>query len=182
MKHSSACASGQRPSAAQLRIAGWLGAGHRAYAESVFQRLEAAGCGQAYRYEGEVDRRQKIEFLQQIDLLCVPTTYREPKGLYVLEALAAGVPVVQPAHGSFPELLEATRGGRLVPPGDQDHLVETLFLLLTDHALRRELAERGRKAVHQTFHAQAMAQATLEVYRKVMDAHRSPAAVSSGSR
>jgi glycosyltransferase involved in cell wall biosynthesis len=52
----------------------------------------------------------------------VPTSYREPKGLYVLEALANGVPVVQPKHGSFPELIEATGGGLLVNPEDpQDH-------------------------------------------------------------
>ena len=59
-----------------------------------------------------------MRFLQGLDVLSVPTTYREPKGLYVLEALANGVPVVQPRHGSFPELIEATGGGLLVNPDD----------------------------------------------------------------
>ena len=62
----------------------------------------------------------KVRFLQSIDVLSVPTTYREPKGLYVLEAWANGVPVVQPRHGSFPELIEATGGGLLVEPDDPD--------------------------------------------------------------
>ena len=70
-----------------------------------------------FEYCGEVDRRQKIELLNSIDVLSVPTIYNEPKGLFVLEAFANGVPVVQPRHGAFPELTEATEGGRVVEPG-----------------------------------------------------------------
>ena len=92
---------------AQLHIAGYLAASDRDYAESLFARLRAAGAGDDFQYVGEVDRRGKIEFLRQIDVFSAPTICREPKGLFVLEALAAGVPVVQPDHGAFPELLEA---------------------------------------------------------------------------
>ena len=60
-------------------------------------------------------------FLQSLDVLSVPTTYREPKGLYVLEAWANGVPVVQPRHGSFPELMEAAGGGLLDRFPDRPH-------------------------------------------------------------
>ena len=49
-----------------------------------------------------------MKILKSLDVLSVPTVYQEPKGLYVLEALANGIPVVQPRHGAFPELLEAT--------------------------------------------------------------------------
>lgn len=160
----------QRPETAdtQLRVAGWLGEEHRAYAQSAFDQLDAAGCGEAYRYEGEVDRQQKIELLRQIDVLCVPTTYREPKGLYVLEALAAGVPVVQPDHGAFPELLQATGGGRLVRPDDPEHLADVLFELLTNKPLRHDLGQRGRQAVFQEFNAEAMARSVLDVYQRFL--------------
>ena len=78
----------QRPGMedARLRIAGWLGPGQRAYAETQFARLRAAGAGDVFEYVGEIDRREKIAFLQSLALLSVPTTYREPKGLFVLEA------------------------------------------------------------------------------------------------
>ncbi len=111
------------------------------------------------------DHVSKVRFLQNLDVLSVPTTYREPKGLYVLEALANGVPVVQPRHGSFPELIEATGGGLLVNPEDPEDLARGLRQLLENLAHRNELGRKGKEAVHQRFHAARMAQETIEVYR-----------------
>ena len=150
--------------AARLELAGWLGDAHREYAETQFAKLRAAGAGEAFSYRGEVDRRAKIGFLRNLDVLCVPTTYRDPKGLFALEAMAAGVPVVQPDHGAFPELIASTGGGCLTPPDDAHALSETLHALLIDHQRRREYAEAGLKAVHQDRNADTMAQATLEVF------------------
>ena len=113
-----------------------------------------------------VDRQGKIDFLRGLDLLSVPTVYREPKGLFVLEALASGVPVVQPEHGAFPELLAGTGGGKLVRPEDPQHLAETLHHMLTDHEHRLTLGQQGRETVHRDFNAQRMAQETLDVYRQ----------------
>jgi glycosyltransferase involved in cell wall biosynthesis len=93
----------------------------------------------------------------------VPTTYREPKGLYVLEALAHGVPVVQPRHGSFPELLGRTGGGLLVEPADPAALAAGLRQLLDDPAARGEMGRAGRAAVREQFTADAMARNTLAV-------------------
>jgi glycosyltransferase involved in cell wall biosynthesis len=151
---------------ARLRIAGWLGPSQRAYAEAQFDRLRAAGLAEAFQYDGELDRPGKIRFLQQLDVFSVPATYRDPKGLYVLEALTAGVPVVQPHHGAFPELLAATGGGRSTPPGDAAALARALHELLTDPAQRRQLGEAGQRAVRERFHAEAMAQATLDVFQQ----------------
>jgi glycosyltransferase involved in cell wall biosynthesis len=152
---------------AQLQIAGWLGAQHKKYAEESFAMLRAAGLADSFKYWGEVDRQQKLQFLQAIDVLSVPTPYQEPKGLFVLEALAAGVPVVQPAHGAFPELLEATGGGLLVPAEDRDALAEGLHALLLDASRRRELGALGRAAVLENFHAAAIAQRTIAVLERI---------------
>lgn len=142
---------------ARLRIAGWLGAHRRAYAEETLGRLGEAGLANAVEYVGEVDRAGKLRFLQSIDVLSVPTTYREPKGLFVLEALAAGVPYVQPAHGAFPELLADVGGGLLVPPEDPAALAATLHELLLDRDRRLALAEQGRAAVLARRNADMMA-------------------------
>jgi glycosyltransferase involved in cell wall biosynthesis len=151
---------------AELHVAGWLGEHRRKYAEEQFDKLRAAGLGDALHYAGSVDRHGKVEFLRQLDVLSVPTVYREPKGLFVLEALAMGVPVVQPNHGAFPELIEWTGGGRLVRPEDPAHLALVLHELLTDHAARRELGRCGRESVLARFNADAMAQQALELYAK----------------
>src|SRR5581483_2527875 len=98
-----------------------------------------------------------VSFLQTLDVLSVPTTYHEPKGLYVLEALANGVPVAQPRHGSFPELVEMTGGGVLVEPGNADELAVAWRRLLEDRAQAEEMGRRGQGVVRERFHAPRMA-------------------------
>ena len=150
----------------QLGIAGWLGASHRRYAEHLFQRLQDAGLGDAFHYAGSVNRKEKIEFLQTLSVFSVPAIYRDPKGLYALEALAAGVPVVAPDHGALPELIAATGGGWLVPPNDPHALASTLHDLLVDPRALAERGQKGKRVVHQTRNAEAMARAALEVYKR----------------
>jgi glycosyltransferase involved in cell wall biosynthesis len=150
----------------KLAVAGWLGEQHRPYADEQFARLQNAGLAHAYHYAGTVDRQQKVDFLRSIDVLSVPTTYRDPKGLFILEALASGVPVVQPAHGAFPELLEVTGGGKLVTPNNSHELAAALHALLIDGDARRALGQAGRKVVHHRFHADAMAAAVMNVIRE----------------
>ena len=153
---------------AHLRIAGWLGETNKAYAQQQFHRLESAGLAAAFEYIGEVDRSAKVEFLHSIDLLSVPTVYHDPKGLFVLEALAAGVPVVQPDHGAFPELLSATTGGQLVRPGDAQHLADTMFEMLLHRQLCRDAGVAARQRVLANFDAATAAKATLDVYEKFL--------------
>jgi glycosyltransferase involved in cell wall biosynthesis len=148
---------------ARLRFAGWLGEHNRQYLDGIMKKLTDAGLA------GDVERvdcptqADKACFLQGIDVFSVPAPYREPKGLYVLEALAAGVPVVQPRHGSFPELVEQTGGGLLVDPDDPADLAVGLRRLLEDAARRRELAAKGRAAVRERFTAEVMARETARV-------------------
>jgi glycosyltransferase involved in cell wall biosynthesis len=152
----------------RLRVSGWLGASHRPYFEDVRKRLESSGLAGDFTHVESPDHDSKVRFFQEIDVLSVPTTYREPKGLYVLEALANGVPVVQPAHGSFVELIEATGGGLLVRPEDPQDLARGLRRLLDDPGLRAELGRRGQEVVRQRFTAEEMARNTLAVYRKFL--------------
>jgi glycosyltransferase involved in cell wall biosynthesis len=150
----------------RLRVSGWLGESQRPYLDGIQRRLKEAGLVQDFEYIESPDHGSKVEFLQGLDVLSVPTSYREPKGLYVLEALANGVPVVQPRHGSFPELIEATGGGLLVNPEDPEDLARSLRQLLANQAHREELGRKGKEAVQQRFHAARMAEETVAVYQK----------------
>ncbi|HYO12966.1 MAG TPA: glycosyltransferase family 4 protein [Thermoanaerobaculia bacterium] len=152
----------------RLRVAGYLGERDKPFLQELESRIRAWGLGDLYEYAGEVDRDGKIRFLRSLDVLSVPTVYREPKGLFVLEALANGVPVVQPRHGAFPELLEATGGGLLVEPGSPEALARGIAELLDDPARRAELGRRGREAVHARFGDAAEAANALEVYGRVL--------------
>ncbi|HBE69161.1 MAG TPA: hexosyltransferase [Planctomycetaceae bacterium] len=130
----------------RLDIAGWLGPQHEAYWQEQKRKISAAGLDDRVHYHGSVDRVGKLEFLSKIELLCVPTTYREPKGLFVLEALAAGVPYVLPDHGAFPELHARHDSGHLVKPEDQTALADKLSEALDDLA---EITSRARLAREQ---------------------------------
>ncbi|HVR29091.1 MAG TPA: glycosyltransferase family 4 protein [Thermoanaerobaculia bacterium] len=154
----------------RLRVAGYLGGRDAAYFERVKKQVGDAGLGPRFEYLGEVDRAGKIELLRGLDVLSVPTVYREPKGLFVLEALANGVPVVLPAHGAFPELIEATGGGVLVEPGSVDALASGIEGLLRDRARRRELGARGREAVMREYSADAAAAETEKLWEGVLAA------------
>lgn len=151
-----------KPGTAQitLKIAGWLSPENRQYAETQWKRLNDAGWEADYEYLGTVDRETKLEFFKQIDVLSVPTEFQEPKGLYALESLAAGVPVVLPAHGSFPELVEQTQGGLLFEPGNTSQLAQSLVDILERDDFRRQLGRRGQQYVHQHRNSESMATAT----------------------
>ncbi len=149
----------------RLRISGYLGAHNLPWFDSLLAKLRERGHGDVVEHVESPDHDSKVRFLQSLDVLSVPTTYREPKGLYVLEALANGVPVVQPRHGSFPELVEATGGGLLVEPDNPGDLAAALRRLADDPSVARELGRKGREAVHTRFTADRMARDTADVYR-----------------
>lgn len=152
----------------RLRVAGYLGERDRPYLEDLEARIAGWGLSGFYERVGEVDREEKIRFLQSLDVLSVPTVYRDPKGLFVLEALANGVPVVQPRHGAFPEMIEATGGGLLVEPDSPEELARGIETLLRDSGLRQELGRRGREAVRARFHDRAEAEATIRIYERLL--------------
>ena len=154
------------PGAVKLKIAGYLGERDRSYFEGLMERIDAWGLRTEVECWGAVDRRGKIDFLNGLHVLSVPTVYEEPKGLFVLEALANGVPVVQPRHGAFPELIEATGGGLLVQPGSAEAVAAAIGELMNDAGLRERLARRGKEAVHRSYGDEAMAAATAELYRE----------------
>ena len=144
---------------ARLVVAGQLNPADRPYLERI--KRETHG---GLDYLGQPDRPAKLAMLASLDVLSVPTVYREPKGLFVLEALACGVPVIQPNHGAFPELIAATGGGLLVEPSNPAALAEAIAALMDDPARRTSLGRQGHAAVLQSFTDRIMADRTWAVY------------------
>ncbi len=154
----------QRPEAnVRLRVAGYFGVAQEKFLAEREAKLAAAGLSNDYKRIDCPSHADKQRFLRELDVLSVPTTYREPKGLYVLEAWASGVPVVQPRHGSFPELIEATGGGVLVNPDDPADLARALAAMMDDRVAAATMGRSGRAGVEQRFHDAAMARETLAV-------------------
>lgn len=152
----------------RLKVAGYLGAKDRPYYLELEKKIAAAGLIDRYDYLGEVDRGGKIAFLRSIDLFSVPTVYREAKGIPILEAMANAVAVVEPAHGAFPEMIQATGGGILVEPHSAAALASGLRQLLDEPAKRAELGAAGRSAVLDRFGDTPMAKATAALYESLV--------------
>lgn len=152
----------------RLRVAGYLAEADRGYLERVRADLGDHAGADAFEFVGEVDRAGKLEFLRSLHVLSVPAVHPEAKGLYVLEAMASGVPVVLPRRGSFPELVEATGGGLLYDPGKTEGLADGIARLMDDGELRDKLARRGRSVVHESFNEDVMAEQTWTLYERTV--------------
>ena len=154
--------------ALRLRAGGYLGASDRPYLAEIEARLADRGLADRFQYVGELDRAGKIAFLQSLDVMSMPTVYAESKGISVLEAWANGVPVVLPAHGAFPELVEDTGGGLLCEPHDASALAAGLRQLIGDPARAAEHGRRAQRAIHERYHAEEMAGRTVALYRTII--------------
>ena len=156
-----------RAGGSTLEVAGYLAPEHRGYLRDIERRMKDAGLEREFNYRGVLDREHKIAFLRNLDVLSVPSTYDEPKGIFLLEAMANGVPVVQPRRGAFPEILERTGGGILVEPDNPGSLAEGLLSLWKDPARRAELGSRGARGVRAYYNVSRMAETAREVYGKI---------------
>lgn len=148
----------------KLRVAGTQTDADLPFVERMKARLAEKGLLGEAEFLPNLDRAEKIGYLQSLSVLSVPVLYGESFGLYVIEALAAGVPVVQPRHGAFPELVEATGGGVVCEPGDPVALAEAIEALLLDPEKRARHATAGRRAVLENFSVERMAQGVLRVF------------------
>jgi glycosyltransferase involved in cell wall biosynthesis len=148
----------------RLDAAGYMAPAQAGYLDGVKQKLAAAGLAGEFMYHGALDRDAKLEFLQSIDVLSVPAPYEEPKGVFVLEAMAEGVPVVQPRRGAFTEMVEKTGGGLLVPPGDPAALAGGIKQIFDDPDLADRLGTRGFDGVRQHYSIARSTERLLTVY------------------
>jgi len=138
------------------------------------RRLAESGLAEAVSFHPNLSRDEKLSFLSSVDVLSVPSRFSEAFGLFVVEALAAGTPVVQPDVCGFREIIEATGGGRLCPTNTPSALAVTLAEVLADPAELRRLGECGRQAVAERFSDAAMAREVLAETRSLLALSPSP--------
>ena len=150
----------------RLEVAGYLGREHRGYLSGLEGEMSRHGLAREFRYHGVLDRKEKIAFLRSLAIASVPTDCEEPKGLFLLEAMACGVPVVQPRRGAFEEVLTRTGGGRLVEAGNNQALADVLAELVVDREQRRDLGRRGAEGVRQHYSASNMARSAITSIEK----------------
>jgi glycosyltransferase involved in cell wall biosynthesis len=115
----------------------------------------------------EFQGNSKQEFFSNIDIMSVPVRKHDGYGLYILEANAAGVPVVQPATGAFPEIIERTKGGITYSPDNVTELSTNLLKLFRDNDLRLRLGKIGKEKVLTELSLDKMSEGLSEVYNSL---------------
>jgi len=176
---------------ARLHLAGAATADNQALVESLRQRLAAAGLSDQVKWQTNLSREEKIAMLGALTLFSVPATYPEAFGLYVIEAMACGVPVVQPAAASFPEIIARAGVGVLVPsrsagvtPASIDAcaLAQAWHELLNQPDKLREMAAASRRAAEECYGVSVMRDGFLALARTVLTGGAGilPAAMESG--
>ena len=148
----------------RLVIAGGQTTADRRFVRGVRRTLERAGVLDDVEWLGDFDRDAKQAFLPRLSVLCVPDRVGSASGMFAIEALLAGVPVVQPACGAMPELIEATGGGVLYEPENVDDLTARLGALLADPGEARRLGQAGRQAALEQFTAEAAAARLVDLF------------------
>jgi glycosyltransferase involved in cell wall biosynthesis len=163
------CRLRARPAVPPTRLlaGGYMLNEHRPYLDAVVASLQGAGLAGDFRYAGAPDRAGKIALLREMDVMSMPATYDEPKGFTLLEAMANGVPVVQPNRGAFTEIVERTGGGLLVAKDDPDALADGLFALLTDRSRAAALGRAGAEGVRRHYTVDHMAAAAEDAYAQL---------------
>ena len=154
----------------RLEAAGYAAPEYVSYLDGVKAVLRGAGLADEFTYHGVLDRNQKLAFLTSLDVLSVPATFDEPKGMFLLEAMACGVPVVQPRRGAFVEIVERTGGGVLVDPDDPDALADAFQELLQDRARVGELGQSAYQNVRLHYSVEESASRLLSVYESALSA------------
>ena len=156
---------------ARLRLAGGRSADDRAYVGKLKKRIATLGLDADVEFLTEFNQQDRVRFLQTLSVMSVPETRPVAYGLYVLEAWAAGIPVVQPDTGVFSELLAETPGGVLYQERTPAVLADALKGLLADPERAAQLGRQGRKGVVARFDAKDTTGELLDLYEKIVRTH-----------
>lgn len=150
-----------------LKAGGWLSEKDQPFLAEQINKIRAAGLEDRFDYIGSPDGEGKKAFLKKIDLFCVPARFLEPKGLYLLEAMACGIPVVAPDKGAFPEIVNASGAGVLFEGENITDLAEKLAAFFENEIANKSQGENGRKWVAENNDQAAMAKGTAKVFQSL---------------
>lgn len=153
----------------RLRATGGFTAADRPFLDAIQAQLRQHGFVDAVDFEPDFQGAQRAAFLRSVNVFATPAPDGEAFGVQLIEAMAQGVPVVQPRTGAYPEIVEASGGGLLYDAADKDGLKNALRTLLLNPETARALGRQGQKAVRERFHIEKTVENLLRVYQALLD-------------
>jgi glycosyltransferase involved in cell wall biosynthesis len=147
-----------------LHVCGGFTSDDKPFISEQIKKIKEHGFKSSVHIYPEFVGSAKEDFLSAIDIMSVPVRKYDAYGLYILESNAAGIPVVQPATGAFPEIIEMTGGGILYEPDTVEQLAENLKTLLRNKELAGSYGKRGSIAVKEKLTLKHMSSDLISMY------------------
>ncbi len=138
------------------------------FVNKLVSRIKEQGFADDFKIFKNFDKSSRIQFLKSLTLLSVPVPSGEAFGAYQVESLAAGVPVVQPNVGCYPEFVNATQGGLIYEPNTGTALAKAMASLLEDPDRMRRMGQQGRDAVMAGYSIDDMVKNMLKLYESLV--------------
>jgi glycosyltransferase involved in cell wall biosynthesis len=151
----------------QLHLCGGYTGDDKSFIKEQFRKITSNNLDSDVKIYSAFSGKQKEEFFRTVDIMSVPVRKHDAYGLYILEANLAGVPVIQPGTGAFPEMVERTKGGFVYNPDTVDELAKTITLALADMKKLEKVRKQGFDAVKTKLSTSDMAKQVHALYEKV---------------
>ncbi len=152
----------------KVRCSGGQTGDDKKFIHKQLKKLNKLGFANDVEFVEDYREKYLNEFFQPLTLLSVPVLKGEAFGLYQIESLACGVPLIQPALGAFPEIIEATKGGVTFSPNNAEALADTFASVLSKPEKIKEMSKLGRKNVEKHFNSSILIKKMMEVYKRVI--------------
>jgi len=152
----------------KLHLCGGYSGDDKPFISKHLRKIKANGFLKDVKVFHEFQGNKKADFLNSVDVISVPVKKYDGYGLYILEANLAGIPVVQPATGAFPEIVSTTGGGLIYNPDTIEALVEALTKIMTNNELRASFAKTGFEKARSEFSLDKMSRELDALYKKTV--------------
>ena len=152
----------------QLRLTGGNTGDDRSFIRLQMKKLQKHGLADDVKIIPDFGSPGLLDFFRGLTLLSVPVLKGEAFGLYLLESMASGIPVVQPALGAFPEITSKARGGIVYQPNTAVALASAVSALLSEPSKIISMGIAGRKGVEEHFDIARVTKEMLAVYESVI--------------
>jgi glycosyltransferase involved in cell wall biosynthesis len=147
-----------------LHISGGFTGDDKRFITKQMKKIKSNKLMDYIKFYSDFQGEGKEEFFSNIDVMSVPVRKHDGYGLYILESNVTGVPVVQPATGAFPEIIEITKGGITYLPDTTTELSASLLKLLNDKKLLAQLSENGKINAKNELSLEKMSAGLSKVY------------------
>ncbi|MFA6127934.1 MAG: glycosyltransferase family 4 protein [Bacteroidales bacterium] len=137
------------------------------YISKLKKRINECGLEGRVEFQEDFEEEGRKEFFRKVSVVSVPVRIGEAFGLYLLESMASGVPVVQPALGAFPEIIKKSGGGLVYEPNQPVVLSDSLARILSEPHLLGSLSQSGYEGVHKYFDIFNHARELVNAYESV---------------